>query len=350
MSLLNLNNTPVPDFLNITTNIQVVKRKKDICEFWLFFISGCLMNIICISGLITNVLAIIVWSGEKLKTVTTIVVISLEIVDCIYLLQWMVALSIRDFLKEANYDLFVPFTKVAYGFASYGLGFWTAFSISSAWHIVFLTTERYVAICHPTLSKKLTIRNATIFCVLITILSNIYTIPRYFEYELFQLPDSTYLLREKKLGKSHSYGIIYRFVLNNITNNYAPILIILVLSILTVKTIRQKTSDNKSALSSSVKQITSSIMAVNVVLLISYSCESVRAILAHSNIIRVLTCGDPWWYFSLITFTLKTVNSSINFYLFAVFNTKFRKRLKKIFRNNKIDSQNDQKSFSQSYQ
>ncbi|VDQ02154.1 unnamed protein product [Trichobilharzia regenti] len=62
------------------------------------------------------------------------------------------------------------------------------FQVTSVWLTVAFAADRYLMICHPFWAKRwCTIKLAKIVIIIIYVFSVIYSIPRYFEYQIFEV-------------------------------------------------------------------------------------------------------------------------------------------------------------------
>lgn len=109
------------------------------------------------------------------------------------------------------------------------------------WLVVLLTVDRHIAVCHPLHAQRLaSVRRTTVFIVVLIVVSTLFSIPRYFEFELTDFTDdkpsgftTTALLADKV------YAVVYRITLFFLVMYLIPMAVLTVLNIRLLMALRE---------------------------------------------------------------------------------------------------------------
>ncbi|CAH1772673.1 unnamed protein product, partial [Owenia fusiformis] len=192
---------------------------------------------LCLLGIVGNVLSFITLSREKQNT-SILILKSLAIIDSLYLLLVVVfepyytAYHDTDWLDKSSLD------KVSHSFtkaATYAVPVINMAQMCSAWLMVLLTIDRYVAICHP--FKAIiycTLRRVRVGICIIIFTSIVYNIPMFWEvsftqvyHECLKLHMFTKGVVRGSVGQHILFRIIYGLAGNLIFRNLLPVLLVI---------------------------------------------------------------------------------------------------------------------------
>lgn len=312
------------------------------CKFWNFLLSGVSLSSITFFGTIFNILAAIIWltMNNHKNNVTTILVICLEISDTVILIFFFIFQSLHTFIGYVNEIVFKEYASFRSKAVERFLPIENFARITSNWIIVIISIERYFAICRPTTKAKLfTPLRIKIGVGLLALFGLFFSLPRAFEYEICYDKRAEYYKLKPTFLKTNNeiYGILYRILLQNIIVIILPFILIVSLTILTLRTLTRKVLEVQTHLTSNIKYITRSLMAVNILFICSFIFEIFRLIISGLYVNEMIKCGHFFFYFTSITYNITCFNSAANFFLFAFLNKIFYKRFLKFFKRNVVD-------------
>ena len=126
-------------------NVSMLCNSKvdlDYCFLFYFIICGVLGNIICATGLLGNILSLIILNKVGKKSVSFFLLKSLAIVDSIYLIAYGLNWNVKSILnffgrEDLTYSVYQYFWK----YVVYPM--YCAFTSASSWNVCLLTFHRY---------------------------------------------------------------------------------------------------------------------------------------------------------------------------------------------------------------
>lgn len=140
--------------------------------------NGVLTATVTSLGLVGNALAVMVLTRRTMHTSTNCFLTALSIWDSVVLLVSLLLISMGEIVPAFSRDA-LPYVVVYL----YPVGL--VAQTTTLWLTVSFTVERYIAVCHPLQAASMcTIPRARIVIIVISIVSVLYNIPRWFEYEL----------------------------------------------------------------------------------------------------------------------------------------------------------------------
>lgn len=182
------------------------------CEIFGYIVVGLSLSFINLIGIFVNIIAIIALFLDKVKNSTTCMLIGLEIADTLFLISHSVVLSYIDLFR---YSAKLANRKISpldtYGYIDISQKIFspilTGSMMASSWHMIIITIERYIAVCYPHLSSKITRRNTLVAQAIIYVFAYSINITRSWEYEPEYIEDKGYwIVSPTDLKKRKSYA------------------------------------------------------------------------------------------------------------------------------------------------
>ncbi|CAF0964904.1 unnamed protein product [Adineta steineri] len=193
------------------TKMVIPNKDKELFEAVQLIFGLYLIPIVCIPGLIGNILCIIVFITTSMQRfLTTQFLLFLAILDTIKLsndLLYSIVLIIQAFDQEFGKKLFL----ILYRYCHY---INTVSTLCAAWLTLFVAIERYV-LCSANSQKRLAVqRNSRAICYCIILFSLFLGLPVSFRYEIVPfstinqtLNDSDSPIRVSKFGSSRFFRV-----------------------------------------------------------------------------------------------------------------------------------------------
>jgi len=211
---------------------------------------------------------------------------------------------------------------------------------STIWLTVLISAERYVAICAPLSAARVGIRKVRLAIVVIGVLSIIFNVPRFFEYQ----PQTAVVrvggldgvdvlrveLRDTELRLNSIYRYLYNTALFGIVMYAAPLSTVAALNIRLTSAVTQARR-NWSALNSTQKrELRATVLPLVIVLVFAVCCTVSLLGFVLDAVYAAAVDEFPRWLqqFSAVANVLVIFNSAINFVLMLCFGAKFRRMLR----------------------
>ena len=204
------------------------------------------------------------------------------------------------------------------------------------WVTVLVGVNRYIAVCKPYSASRLcTVNQARKQLALVIILCILYNIPRFCEAKLTSMVDTTtnktvLVPAYTALGDNKMYLIIYNNAMYMIFLLILPLIILTILNVRLIKALnalRQRRQQMQSARQQQDNNVTLVLIIVVLVFTVCQAPALVNQILWNvlPNIAR--HCGHFQYYYQRVSNMLVVLNSSVNFLIYFLFNTRFRQVL-----------------------
>ncbi|KAF7261636.1 hypothetical protein EG68_00846 [Paragonimus skrjabini miyazakii] len=351
------------DYSKVDPNNSMPSIDRDVISYYLM---GVCTMCICCFGAIGNILSLIVLTKRAVGSPTTnIYLISLAIADLMVMFATILT-AIKDTRRPQKGQLTMlvwqdtPLIPKAYPyFHSTAI----LFQVTSVWLTVAFTSDRYLMICHPFLAKRwCTISLARLIIIAVYIASLLYSIPRYFEYQEFEvyLPSNIQLdqnnqnrstlnhtqvsnqsmhLRRivwydlSEFGSSKKFMHIYHLWSWNILVVALPFIMIVVMNSFLICEVRKSSSRNaKLHYHPTSRRHDTDVMLIGVIV-VFLICQTPAAISHFSWGLIPLddTKKMPWYLLNEIGNLLVVINSAINLVLYYLFSRRFRRHFIQLF-------------------
>jgi nociceptin receptor len=292
------------------------------------FVTGCvIIPIVCILGIVTNSLTLIVLNQKNMHTSTNTYLSALAVADMIKLvndtLYFVTVLLFRVKPKAGNilYGYLYPYAHFIFSLST---------SISS-WLTISVAVERYIMVCHATRARGIcTIQRARVVSITVFIVMSIIALPYAFRYRTIRVYDSAtnttmYDVETTKMWENKIFVDVFNWI-QNLLRSIIPIAILLVVNFRIIKALNRSRANNKKI--SSRNRITIMLISVIVVFITCVTPDAIMSIVGagYHDESNYLIKG-----IREITDMLLGVNAAINFVLYCGFNKGFRQNFVSLF-------------------
>ena len=304
------------------------------CLLYWFILCTVVIGLLCILGSIGNITAFFVFWKDNIKTSSSFLFQGLSFIDTVLLITAFPIYCLEPIVLYTGvfqeFKIIQPFVLV-YMFPAA----MTAQTIT-IWVTVLVGVNRYIAVCKPYSASRLcTVNQARKQLTLVIILCILYNIPRFFEAKLVRrfdpMTNQTHLVPDyTELGANKDYLIIYNNAMYMIFLLILPLIILTILNVRLIKALnalRQKRQQMQSARQQQDNNVTFVLIIVVLVFTVCQAPALVNQILWNVLPDTARHCGHFQYYYQRISNMLVVFNSSVNFLIYFLFNTRFRQVL-----------------------
>ena len=331
------------------------------CSLFTIIGGAVLPCILTFGGLIGNSLTMLVFWKDRRKSAMYVLLLQLAVVDSLVLVIWSFAMVfwIMEFFTDnppAVSKIVAPY-QAKFIWATGAL-----VQVIDIWLIVFITLQRYVAVCHPHKMQKIgSVRAAWIQFALLVIFVTLYTIPRYMYVDIITLENGEVVVKDTELVSDPTYQLWYSLTSYAISF-FVPMIMMIFFTVslirqlrmskikLTVKvnpaqpsvnkasaapsstnahTASEKSKNQPAMIHASKKEnsITKSLVVVDIVFLVCQCIYPSRRLFEYLLTAEQKVCPQPYSYYEAMTATGIFINSSVNFIIFCLCSNGFRKQV-----------------------
>ena len=303
---------------------------------WYQGVHGYVSIAVCVFGVISNVMNIVVLTQKNMIMSTNVILTALAIADM---------LTMASYLPYALYFycIAIPDWRYnhPYGWIVYLL-FNTNFIITvhtiAMWLTVALAVFRYIVVCHHTLGPKLcNLQRAKLTILAVFLATCVFCIPNYVMYTPVKLESSGgYWFKQNEFVSE--FHKVFNYWLFGVVLKVAPCVLLTVLSSLLIRAMRHADQKRRrlksqgkraeSERTSEHNRTTAMLVAVVLCFVVAELPQGVLAFLSgvDTNIFLnvYVPLGDIWDIIVL-------VNSAVNFILYCIMSRQFRNTFKDVF-------------------
>ncbi|XP_064644229.1 FMRFamide receptor-like [Lineus longissimus] len=315
---------------NVTVNVTADSTQTAYEEFYetaRFVTGGVIIPIVCILGIISNTLTLIVLNQKNMHTSTNTYLSALAVADLIKLvndtLYFVTVLLFRVKPKAGNilYGHLYPYAHFIFSLST---------SISS-WLTISVAVERYIMVCHATRARGIcTIQRARVVSTSVFFVMSVIALPYAFRYRTIRVFDNTtntssYDVETTKMWENQIFVDSFNWI-QNLLRSIIPIAILVVVNFKIIKALNRSRANNKKF--SSRNRITIMLISVIVVFITCVTPDAIMSIVGagYHDESNYLIKG-----IREITDMLLGVNAAINFVLYCGFNKGFRQNFVSLF-------------------
>ncbi|XP_040563388.1 FMRFamide receptor [Lepeophtheirus salmonis] len=308
---------------------------------WSEVLEGVLSIIVGVVGLVGNLSAICILRREEFKETFNKLLICLCVFDSLF-----IACAMLIYVFRAHRLYLISSSVIPYLF----LIFYPSGNIAlygSIYTTLAISIERYRGITSPIRSRTEPKQKLIKYLIPVLLLSIGFNVPKMFESSLNEMKDlnnNTILVAQNTwLSRNIAYTHYYKVWSDLILTTIIPLSVLIFCNGSIVVTIRKSRDIQISATSANkrMKQEFALSMVLIGIVFVFFICHIFRFFLAFYRVSvtkRTVSClrhkglvaQQPEWLYAItaISHFMLTVNSSVNFLVYCVFGTRFRKALK----------------------
>ncbi len=319
-------------------------RNPDIVEQTRLVVNIYIDSVLCFLGLVGNALILIVLSREKNTNSNIFLMKVLAGYDFLYLLHSVIYTVLRSSLQHAG--LYSLYNQINPYVVTIDVPIAWIVQTGIIWTTVMLAVDRYWALSRPFQALTVcTVRNARIAAAVTTLLAilfNLIRFPYYHKIATVSLNNDTFVAHAKvdlHNWNDDLYRYLYHITLTFIFLYIIPITTLGVFNYLLIRVLRRAkyararmsvtvtTSPTHRSANSTQKH--NATVTLNMVIVISkfILCETPDFISAVLASINGVSMTDEYKVFNCLKEMLLISNSVLNFYIYCLFNGKFRDSL-----------------------
>lgn len=289
-----------------------------------FYMSGIVLNLVGIVGLLGNILSMIILSRPHMRSSINYLLIGLARSDTILIITSILLFGLRSIYPYTGYMFYYYYfvmpqiVPVLFPLAS-------AAQTASSYLTLMVSLERYVAVCHPLRARALCTYGRSkyyvIFCASVAILFNFIRLweVQVVEYESPSL-GLVYCAVPSKLRQSEEYITIYVHWCYLIVNEFIPFFGLTVFNVLIYLQVRKANRERQRLSRSEKREIGLATMLLFVVI-VFFVCNCLALVINIHEAFYGATDDD----LIVVSNLLVTLNSSVNFIIYVIFGEKFKR-------------------------
>ncbi|XP_021965474.2 FMRFamide receptor-like [Folsomia candida] len=317
-------NGPETSFLltNDTFDEAMVKNSVE------FLPLGLALWIVCLFGLVGNLLSAMVLRRPKMKSTYSILTLGLTFCDMVYLLMKLLRYGLLSLF--AYYGMTNSYTEVIYPICGPCIRALTFTSqCGSTYFTVALSIDRYISVCWPVKARFLcTKRRAYLLGGLVMVFSILYNATRWLEFytevstvfnETLNANVTTYTMEISALRRKPLYKSLYIFWGYFLVIFFIPFTSLSFFNYKIFKEVRRSNKARRKLTSFQKREISFAMMLVSIVALFLICSLDYLVI----DLLTYFNQAYPPFWDQLGNFLL-TVNSAGNFIIYCAFGRKFR--------------------------
>ena len=301
------------------------------CAMFHFVFFTIVTGMLCLLGIIGNTVSIFVLQKDRGNEVATFLLQALAIADNSCLIISFVTLSVLyGLLTFINVDLLR--TELLPYLYKYVEPCAHMAQTATIWMTVLLAVNRYIAICRPFDTSRLsTSRTARIHVALVFAFSILFNIPRFFQFDIEKMVVNNVTVvthRPSAIGRKTMFGIVYTNALHSILVLVLPLVVLVVLNsklILELRKMRRRRRSSSASSSPAEDNITTIMITIIVIFILCHTPDRIREIALAIR--KGTVCPHPLHIYECICIFLVILNSSVNFFVYYIFRRRFRQIL-----------------------
>ena len=194
----------------VTSGVWERNWAQNVCHWYNYMAYIVLAGVLCVCGLLGNTLIRLALWREFRKSATVFLLICLSVMDDLVLITYgfmMMGymLVYVDSVRETEFPKY--YTRIS----TVGWALASTVQVAATWLLLLVSIYRYIAICKPTLAKKVNNLKWAGYSVLAVAGSSVaFNLPRFFRYELVKDPwtgkETTVLIA---FAKTESFRVGY---------------------------------------------------------------------------------------------------------------------------------------------
>ena len=336
------NNTQVIDmsFTNISID-RSFNREFENYNIARLVIYLLVLPILGVFGIVGNILSIVVLGRDDvMKKTTRFLLRNLAMADIGFLIMFVFQNACRTIINlkiiTTIYQLpHYSSPQMDQLFSSMEPYLWLirhVLHVTSIYSVVLVTGDRYIAICRPLQSGRLsTTQNARWAVVVVWCMAVIVNIPRGIEYMTIPCNNATTWCHESSMPLHHDgvHILVYHFILDNIVKMIIPLTALITFNIKLIKAVRAS-REMHSETHQQQKNTTVMLVTIVITFIICFTPRLLKGVLRVIDYFKNGNIDNYWMYNSMLSNMFLTVNSAVNFLIYLARGERFRRILKNI--------------------
>ncbi|ESN98270.1 hypothetical protein HELRODRAFT_177152 [Helobdella robusta] len=312
----------------------------DECMLYSFVAYTLFIGTFCIIGLVGNSVSYVVFRRTNVTSSTLFLFQSLSVVDNVLLLTIIPMYCFEPFVIFTGY--FQDYLYCGYKFIVHAVFFpWASVSqTATVWLTVLVGINRYIAVCKPYQTAKLcTVRQAKIQLSGVLAFSLLYNIPKFFEvfivrkkYIYNNMADDAdgaqcFCVVVSSYYFSQAYRHGYESIMYTIFMLILPLSLLSILNILLIlqlKKLKKRRAEMQSARQQQDNNVTLVLIIVILVFIFCQTPALINRFMWSFFADDQRECPGVQYYFSRFGNMMVSVNSAVNFFIYIIFNSRFR--------------------------
>lgn len=281
-------------------------------------------------GLVCNSLSCAVLWKDRKKSSTAVLLISLAFTDDLVLLSFTLQRTLYGLCQATSCPLVMQHVyQIVHTVGTGMLG--NVFRLQQTWITVLIGFNRYLAVCRPSLAKRLSNPRIVRWHILVvTVFCFIFVLPRFFENVIIVKPDGTLDRQGTDFADDNTYAYVYRIVLYNLVVLVIPIPALLFFTVRMIQGLKESRKRVQKEATHPRENVTLALVLVIVVYMVCQIPIPVRRLLKEVLVDTSSRCPSTIYHLTQITGINTSFNSSINFVLYVICGKGFRNRLRKM--------------------
>lgn len=300
-----------------TSHKQFYESAKEVTGLYLF-------PILCVTGILGNILAFIVFTKFKVRSTTNVYLTALAVSDTIKLLcdflYFVVVFLDKIDMCDTSHAVYVTL----YPYAHYILNFSLC---NTAWLTVSVAVERYIYMKWPERATVIcTVRRAILTCVVVWIVVMLVNVPFLLRYNREEVNGETDVI-PSPLWQNDEFKQSYVWV-QNIIRSIIPLVVLIYINTWIIVTLSRSSREYYQRPLACKNRVTIMLIAVLITYLICITPDAIMSAFLGfgyrdgSYLIRGIREYSD---------VLLCLNSAINFFLYFGFNKVFRHNFARVF-------------------
>ena len=304
---------------------------------------------VCIVGFVGNILSVIVLRRDRdKKNTTTWLLQALAVADSLYLFASIFIQTLQTLKSDTNW--WPAFKRMYPRARSFIWPIASMFQTTTVWIILVITVDRYLAVTRPFSAYTKKRQHMKAYVALVCLVAALYNIPRFFEREVITvykecINTSEYHVVHTPFRLDRTYFMVYHVILHCICRSVGPLAIVLILNIGLIREFKraQKARNHMTGKAVHQRSITLMVTAVVTVFIV---CELPDALLRIVAVIqhdhpKDQKFDDNLLYLNVISNSLLTLNSAVNFLIYCCTGEQFRRDVKRLYYHCNWERQSD---------
>lgn len=291
--------------------------------------------ILCIFGYVGNLLILYVLHKDTSHNSNTVLMQALAVYDLFFLTHTMLYTVLRSVYPTTG--ALKAYHDIGPYIVAFDLPFgWTA-QTGTIWLTMLLAVDRYIAISRPfkamVICTVVNARKAIIITTVIALLFNLPRFPHYYLVAMYTNSNATFVAHIKTqlpYWNTDVYHYLYHIALTMIFLFIIPLISLSVVNMQLMRALRSARERRQSmGANSSPRRHHNVTIILNVVLVISkfIMCETPDLIAGVIGAFESVAATEAFLIFSPIKEMMLVLNSTLNFYIYCIFNSRFRQTL-----------------------